>query len=132
MGDLIGINTPIGGNSGGSQGIGFAVPINMARHDLDQIVAHGKVERGYLGILPQNITPALAKAFNTSDVNGDQVSNASKAAEAGLQRGDVIEQVNRLPVTNVEDFSQAVRKSRQDAPVLLLVHREGSTILLAV
>ncbi len=65
-GHLIGINTAIlSGNSGGNQGIGFAVPINMARHDMDEILAHGKVEHGYLGILPQDVTPALAKAFNT-------------------------------------------------------------------
>ena len=65
-GHLIGINTAIlSGNSGGNQGIGFAVPINMARHDMDEILAHGKVEHGYLGILPQDVTPAMAKAFNT-------------------------------------------------------------------
>ena len=67
-GHLIGINTAIlSGNSGGNQGIGFAVPINMARHDMDEILAHGKVEHGYLGILPQDVTPALAKAFNRSE-----------------------------------------------------------------
>jgi len=55
-GHLVGINTAILGSSGGSQGIGFAVPVNMARHDMDQIIAHGKVERAYLGILPQDIT----------------------------------------------------------------------------
>ena len=67
-GHLIGINTAIlSGNSGGNQGIGFAVPINMARHDMDEILAHGKVEHGYLGILPQDVTPALAKAFNTTE-----------------------------------------------------------------
>ena len=65
-GHLIGINTAIlAGNSGGNQGIGFAIPINMARHDLDEILAHGKVEHGYLGILPQDVTPALAKAFHS-------------------------------------------------------------------
>ena len=70
-GHLIGINTAIlAGNSGGNQGIGFAVPINMARHDMDEILAHGKVEHGYLGILPQDVTPALAKAFNTTETNG--------------------------------------------------------------
>ena len=54
----------LSGGSGGNQGIGFAVPVNMARHDLDEILAHGKVEHGYLGILPQDVTPALAKAFS--------------------------------------------------------------------
>src|SRR5665213_2031334 len=74
-GHLIGINTAIlAGNSGGNQGIGFAIPINMARSDMDQIVAHGKVEHGYIGILPQDVTPSLAKAFNLSDTTGAPVS----------------------------------------------------------
>src|SRR6266851_110775 len=62
-GHLIGINTAIMGSSGGSQGIGFAVPINMARHDMDQILKHGNVERAYLGILRQDVTPAMARPF---------------------------------------------------------------------
>ena len=63
-GHLIGINTAIlAGNSGGNQGIGFAVPINMARSDMDQIVAHGKVEHGYIGILPQDVTPAAGQGL---------------------------------------------------------------------
>ncbi len=246
-GHLIGINTAIVGNSGGSQGIGFAVPINMARYDMDQILKHGKVERAYLGILPQDVTPAMAKAFHagqsegalvgdvtpnspasradlkTGDiilaVNGqpiadanqlrlkigmmepsakvnltvlrdgktqevavelgafpskqeqastgqdhsesglegvnvsnltpetaqqlklpvttkgvvvDEVNPASRAADAGLQPGDVIQQVNHQPVKTVKDFNQALRASAHDAPVLLLVDREGNTLFLAV
>ena len=246
-GHLIGINTAIVGNSGGSQGIGFAVPINLARHDMDQILEHGKVERAYLGILPQDVTPAMAKAFHTGDSNGalvgdvtpnspaaranlkngdiildvnglpisdanqlrlkigmmepntnvnlkvlrdgktqdvavqlgefpskeeraaigsehsgsglegvsvsnltpetaqelklpdttkgvvvDEVSPASRAADAGLQSGDVIQEVNHQAVKTVKDFSQAVSASKKDAPVLLLVDRDGSTMFLAV
>ncbi len=93
-GHLIGINTAIlSGNSGGNQGIGFAVPINMARHDMDQIVSHGKVENGYLGILPQDVTPALAKAFNAGLTNGalvGEVTPNSPAAHSGLKQGDII------------------------------------------
>jgi serine protease Do len=245
-GHLIGINTAIVGNSGGSQGIGFAVPINMARHDLDEIISHGKVQRGYLGILPQNLTPSLAKAFGTSQTGGaligevtpnspaahaglkqgdiiiqmngqpvtdanqlrlkigmldpntnatfkvlreghpqdfavtlgefpskeeqasvtgenpesglglsvenltpdtarqlklpastngvlvDQVKAGSRADEAGLQRGDVIQQVNHKPVTSAQEVSQMVHSSTKDAPVLLLVNRNGDTMFLAV
>jgi len=247
-GHLIGINTAIlSGNSGGNQGIGFAVPINMARHDMDQIMAHGKVEHGYLGILPQDVTPALAKAFNANDTNGalvgevtpdspaahsdlkqgdiivaingqpvananqlrskigimdpkttamlkvmrngkmqevsvtlgefpsneerasvehadsdqslqgvsvenltpetaqqlklpattkgvvvDQVSPASRAAEAGLHTGDVIQQVNHQSVTSVKEYTQAVGASKKDEPVLILVDRNGNTMFLAV
>jgi serine protease Do len=246
-GHLIGINTAIlSGNSGGNQGIGFAVPVNMARHDMDEIVAHGKVEHGYLGILPQDVTPALAKAFNGETdgalvgevtpnspaskagvkqgdiimaVNGQPIPNAgqlrsrigmldpnntvtlkvwrdgktmdlpvtlgafpnteerasvdtqdsenalqgvsvenltpdtaqqlklspatkgvvvstvspsSAAADAGLQPGDVIQQVNHQSVSNVKDYTQALSTSKKDAPVLLLVNREGGTMFLAV
>jgi len=247
-GHLVGINTAIlSGNSGGSQGIGFAVPINMARHDMEEILAHGKVAHGYLGILPQDVTPALAKAFNSSETNGalvgevtpnspaahsdlkqgdiivavngkpvtdasqlrstigmmdanatamlkvmrngkmqemsvtlgefpskeerasvdsansdnslqgvtvenltpettqelklpattqgvvvDKVSPASHAADAGLQAGDVIQQVNHQSVTNVKDYNQAVSSSKKDEPVLLLVDRNGNTMFLAV
>jgi serine protease Do len=247
-GHLIGINTAIlSGNSGGNQGIGFAVPINMARHDMDQILAHGKVDRGYLGILPQDVTPAMAKAFHTQvtgalvgdvtkdspasraglqqgdiilAVNGeaindanqlrlkigvlnpnsrvdlkvlrdgktqqiavqlgefpsneerasldkkdstegalegvsvenisreaaqqlkispqtkgvvvDQVSPSSSAAEAGLKEGDVIQQVNHRAVTNVSEFTQAVKSATKDNPILLLVNRQGNTLFLAV
>ena len=66
-GDLIGINTAIlTGGGGGNQGIGFAIPINMARSVMDQIVSHGKVVRGYLGLLPQDVSPTLAKQFNVN------------------------------------------------------------------
>jgi serine protease Do len=219
----------------------------MARHDLEQIVAHGKVERGYLGILPQDLTPALAKAMNTNQTNGaligdvtpnspaskaglkqgdivtalngepiasanqlrlkiglmepnatvtlqvmrdaksqdvpvtlgdfpskeeqaslqgdksegttngisvenlttdiaqqlnvptstkgvvvDQVSAASKAADSGLERGDVIEQVNHQPVKNIQDFNQAMNQVKPDQSVLFLVNRQGTTIFLAL
>jgi serine protease Do len=221
----------------------------MARHDMDQIVSHGKVENGYLGILPQDVTPALAKAFNAGQTNGalvgevtpnspashsdlkqgdiivavngqpvedanqlrskigvmdphttvnlkvmrngrmmevavtlgefpskeerasvrggggssdqsldgvtvenlsaetaqelklpattkgvvvDKVNPASRAAEAGLQSGDVIQQVNHQPVTNVKEYSQAVGASTKDGPTLLLVDRNGNTMFLAV
>ena len=65
-GHLIAINTAIVGSSGGNVGIGFAVPINMAKHDMDSILAHGKVDRGYLGVHIQDVTPALAQAFHTN------------------------------------------------------------------
>lgn len=249
QGYLIGINTAIlSGGGGGNQGIGFAVPINIARHDLDSILAHGKVDRGYLGILPQDVTQSMAKALGVAkstgalvgdvtsgspaakaglqkgdlilDVNGqpvvdanqlrlkvgmmepntrvdlkilrdgrtqdmtvqlgsfpaneasasnnnggeqssalegvqvenltadvaqelklgpstrgvvvDQVDSGSRAAEAGLQRGDVIQQVNRKPVTNVNEFKQALNTAAKDKPVLLLVNRQGSTLFLAI
>ncbi len=247
-GHLIGINTAIiSGNSGGNQGIGFAVPVNLARHVMDQILKNGKVERAYLGILPQDVTPALAKAFGVKeakgavvsditadgpashsdlkqgdiilDVNGKPIDDAnqlrleigllapgstvklgvlrgstrqqvtvrmgefpskeerasldksgtgsslegvsvenltpeaaremklapeskgvvvaevdpsSRAAEAGLRAGDVIQQVNRQPVKSIQDFDHAMASAKKDDPTLLLVNREGNTLFVAV
>ncbi len=249
QGHLIGINTAIlSGNSGGNQGIGFAVPVNLARHDMDEILKYGKVERAYLGILPQDVTPAMAKAFGTTDTNGAVVSDvtanspasrsdlkqgdiivavngksiedanqlrldigmlapgatadlkvlrngrpmqvavklgsfpanqeqasaeqptpnnnslqgvsvqnltpdtarqmnlspdtrgvvvanvdpSSNAADAGLQPGDVIQQVNHQPVSNVQDFEHALASGRKGNPTLLLINRDGSTLYVAV
>ena len=247
-GRLIGINTAIiSGNSGGNQGIGFAVPVNLARHVMDQILKNGKVERAYLGILPQDVTPSLARAFGVKeargavvsaitpdgpashselkqgdiilDVNGKPIDDAnqlrleigllapgstvrlgvlrgntrqnvavkmgefpskepraslnndgsggalqgvsvenltpetardmkltpgtkgvvvsdvepsSRAAEAGLRVGDVIEQVNRQPVKSVQDFDRAMASAKKQDPTLLLVNREGDTLFVAV
>jgi len=247
-GRLIGINTAIlSGNSGGNQGIGFAVPVNLAHHVMDQILKNGKVERAYLGILPQDVTPAMAKAFGTNEtkgavvgditdnspaahsdlkqgdiiltVNGKAIGDAnqlrleigmlspgstaslsvlrdgkaqqvevklgefpvkeeqaslnsnardsalqgaslenltpetaremklapetkgvvvadldpsSRAADAGLRTGDVIQQVNHQPVKNLQDFDHAMASVKKDSPALLLVNREGNTLFVAV
>jgi len=65
-GELIGINTAIlSGGSGGNQGVGFAVPVSIARNVMNQVMEHGKVVRAYLGVLPQDVTPAMAKAFSS-------------------------------------------------------------------
>jgi serine protease Do len=135
-GHLIGINTAIlSGNSGGNQGIGFAVPINMARHDLDQILAHGKVEHGYLGILPQDVTPALAKAFNTKDTNGalvGEVTPDSPAAHAGLKQGDVIVAVNGEPVADANQLRSRVGMMNPNTTATLKVLRDGKEENVAV
>src|SRR5215831_16181966 len=129
-GHLIGINTAIVGNSGGSQGIGFAVPINMARHDLEQIVAHGKVERGYLGILPQDLTPTLAKAMNTDQKSGaliGDVSPNSPASKAGLKQGDIVTALNGEPINSANQLRLKIRMMEPNATVTLQVLRDGKT-----
>jgi len=135
-GHLIGINTAIlSGNSGGNQGIGFAVPINMARHDMDQILAHGKVERGYLGIYPQNVTPAMAKAFNTNQVGGalvGDVTAGSPAAQGGVQKGDIIMEVNGKPVADANELRLTVGGMSPNENVRLKVLRNGQTQQLSV
>jgi len=103
LGRLIGINTAILSRSGGNQGVGFAVPINIARNVMEQIIEHGHVTRGYLGIYIQPLTPDLAKAFDLKESKGAlvaSVSPRSPAEKSGLKEGDVITQFNGKPITD--------------------------------
>jgi len=96
-GRLVGINTAIFSRSGGYQGVGFAVPVNLARSVMESLIKYGKVTRGYLGVDIQSITPDLAPEFNLTDDEGALVTEIrpnSPAAKAGLQEGDVIRSVN--------------------------------------
>jgi len=97
-GELVGINTAIlSHGSGGNEGIGFAIPINMARGVMSQILDHGKVNRAYLGIMVQDITPGISKAMNLKDMKGvlvGDVSPSGPAQRSGVQRGDLILEVN--------------------------------------
>jgi serine protease Do len=135
-GHLIGINTAIlAGNSGGNQGIGFAVPINMARADMDQIVAHGKVEHGYMGILPQDVTPALAKAFNAKDTSGalvGQVTPNSPASHSDLKRGDIIVAINGEPVADANQLRMKIGMMAPNSTVNFKVMRNGQPMNVSV
>ncbi len=134
-GHLIGINTAIlAGNNGGNQGIGFAVPISIARHDLDQILAHGHVDRGYLGILPQDVTPAMAKAFHTN-VTGALVGDVTKdspASRAGLQQGDIILTVNGETINDANQLRLKIGTLDPNSRVELKVLRDGKPMQIAV
>jgi serine protease Do len=128
-GDLIGINTAIlTGGGGGNQGIGFAIPINMAHSVMDQIVTHGKVVRGYLGLIPQDVTPTLAKQFGLSQPGGALVGDVqpdTPAAKAGLKRGDVILSVNGQPVNSANDLRLRISQTAPGTTVKLGVSRDG-------
>ncbi|MGA8731817.1 MAG: DegQ family serine endoprotease [Terracidiphilus sp.] len=130
-GNLIGINTAIlSGGSGGNQGIGFAIPVNMARNVMEQIVEHGKVTRGYLGVTIQAVDPEMAKAFGLSQGGGaliGDVSPGGPAAKAGLERGDVVLQLNSTPVTGPDDLSLRVSEMAPGAVAHLQVYRNGHT-----
>jgi serine protease Do len=130
-GDLIGINTAIlSGGGGGNQGVGFAIPINMARSVMDQIVGHGKVVRGYLGLFPQDVTPVLAQQFGLSKPGGALVSGLkpdAPAAKAGLRDGDVILELNGQPVESANDLRLRISQSTPGTSVKLLVSRDGKT-----
>ena len=130
-GELIGINTAIlAGGSGGNQGIGFAIPINMAKYVMDQILKNGKVVRGYIGVGIQEVTPDLAKAFHAAPEKGALVGNVdpdSPGAKAGLQRGDVITQINGQPVQGPNDLRLKVATMTPGTTVHLAVNRNGES-----
>jgi serine protease Do len=128
-GELIGINTAIiSHGSGGNQGIGFAVPVNLARQVMDQIMDHGKVTRAYLGIVVQDVTPAIAKAMGQNELHGALVGDvkaSGPAGKAGLERGDIILEVNGKPVSDSRDLRMNISMMKPDADVKLKIMRDG-------
>src|SRR5215472_5527933 len=129
-GELIGINTAIlSHGSGGNEGIGFAVPVNLAREVMDQILKNGKVTRAYLGIIPQDVTPSIAKAIGQSEPRGvlvGDVSPNSPAQASGLQRGDIILEVNGKPVANANELRMTISMMQPGANIKVKVLRNGS------
>jgi serine protease Do/serine protease DegQ len=129
-GRLVGINTAIVGPSGGSVGIGFAIPIDMAREVMDQLIRYGEVRRGRLGVEVQELTPELAKGLGVSAERGavvTRVLKGSPAAEAGLQSGDVVTAVNGQPVQSAADLRNQIGLRRAGETVKLEVVRAGKT-----
>jgi len=126
-GRLVGINTAIFSRSGGNVGVGFAVPINMARYVMDRITTEGKVTRGFLGINIQPLTPALAKEFNLPDESsGVLVGGASPdsaAEKAGLKDGDVILEFNGKKVTDPRSLQLLVAQTAPGTKVTLRILR---------
>jgi Do/DeqQ family serine protease len=128
-GELVAINTAIIGESGGSQGIGFAVPVNLAHNVMDQILKNGKVVRAYMGILPQDMTPEMAKAFGEKEARGvvvGDVSPKSPAQDGGIERGDIILDVNGKPVTDSNQLRMDISMMQPGSTVKLTVLRNGS------
>jgi len=130
-GYLVGINTAIlSHGSGGNQGIGFAIPIDLARQVMEQIVSHGKVVRGFLGVHIQDATPDLAKAFGLNQAGGVLISDVAPdtaAARAGLQKGDIILAVNGEPVSERNQLSLRISQMAPGSQVTLQVWRDGKT-----
>ena len=135
-GELIGINTAILSRSGGNNGIGFAIPVNMARQVMEQILKHGKVVRGWLGVVIQPVTPEIAKAFGLSgEPRGALVSDVtpdSPAAKAGLQKGDIIIDLNGQPVADSRELSLKVANLQPGSTAKLTLWRNGAQREIAV
>jgi serine protease Do len=130
-GDLVGINTAIlSANGGGNEGVGFAIPVNLGRYVMEQILEHGKVVRGWLGVSVQGVTPALAKAFEVSQMRGALVGDVDPkgpAAGSGLERGDVIVGLNGKPVAGPNELRMQISEMAPGTVAHLKVMREGQT-----
>lgn len=127
-GDLVGINTAIYSESGGSMGIGFAIPINLARDVLTQIIEHGRVIRGWLGVKIQDIDPSLAESFKLDSTDGAIVTNIvlhGPADKAGLDRGDVIVQVADTKVRDVHETLDEISKHKPGERITITIIRNG-------
>jgi Do/DeqQ family serine protease len=127
-GELVGINTAILGPTGGNIGIGFAVPVNMARAVMTQLSEHGEVHRGQLGVTVQDLTPDLAETM-ALDLRGgavvSQVAPGSAAAMAGLRLRDVIVEVNGSPIADAADLRNLVGLLPVGADLAIVLYRDG-------
>ncbi len=129
-GEAVGINTAIFSRSGGYMGIGFAIPIDMAKSIKEQLISSGKVIRGWLGVVIQDVNEDLAKSFNLDNSKGvlvSEVSDDSPARKAGLKQGDVIVAFNGTPMDNVGDLRNKVAMTAPDSTVTFGIIRDGKT-----
>ncbi len=133
-GELIGINTAILASGGaGNVGIGFAIPINMVRELTDQLIEYGEVRRGMLGVIMQNLTPELARAFGLDMHQGvviSQVVDDSAADKAGLKAGDVVSEINGVAVKSASSMRNMVGLMRVGAKMDISVIRDGDKKVL--
>ncbi|MGF1615755.1 MAG: DegQ family serine endoprotease [Gammaproteobacteria bacterium] len=127
-GELIGVNTAIVGGSGGNIGIGFAIPSNMARAVMSQLIEYGEVRRGQVGVLVQDLSPELAQAFGLPLSSGAvvaQVEPGSPADQAGLRPGDVVTAVNGRPIRNASALRNALGLLRVGTEITMETVRNG-------
>ena len=134
-GRLIGINTAIVAPSGGNVGVGFAIPINMARSIMDQLVKFGHVEHGYIGVEVQDLTPDIAAALHTDQAQGALITNivsGSPADQAGLQAGDIILSVDNVAISGRAQFLNVVGFAHQHHDLAVTYQRNGTQATVAV
>lgn len=134
-GRLVGINTAIVSRTGGSIGIGFAIPSDMALNVVTNLIESGEVPRGLLGLLPVNLTPDLADAFNLPSTRGalvNQVQLDSPADKAGIKHGDIIMQVDDVEIESAPQLRLVVSQMRPGRKVAVELIREGESLHLPV
>ncbi|MDR1010777.1 MAG: DegQ family serine endoprotease [Opitutaceae bacterium] len=134
-GRVIGINTAILSRTGGFQGIGLAIPSNLARNVMEQLVANGKVVRGFIGVAVQNLTPEMAGQFKLKNADGALVADitpGSPAEKAGIKTGDVITAFNNKPVKDSRTLRLAVAAVAPGTDAIISVNRDGETEKLTI
>jgi Do/DeqQ family serine protease len=134
-GALMGINTAIFSRSGGSMGIGFAIPVNTARQVLEGIVKEGSVKRGWIGVEPADLSPELMETFGVRARSGVLITGVLQngpAAQAGIRPGDVIVQIADKPVANTSELMTKVAALRPGVPAKLRVQRREENLDLTV
>jgi len=134
-GEVVGINSAIYSTSGGSVGIGFAIPINLVKGFLPELKEEGKVTRGWLGVMIQSLTPELAESFGLPSDDGALVSNVienSPAEKGGIKQGDVIIEFNGEKIGKVKELPTVVASTPPGENVNVKVVREGKELSLAV
>ena len=134
-GRLIGINTAILSHSGGNQGIGFAIPVNLARDEMQSLIKDGHVTRGYLGVMIQDLTPALAKEFKLKDSTGALIGDVTPkgpADKAGLKSGDLLVEFNGKKVADSRHLKLEVARTQPGQTVPVKILRDGTSKTLEV
>lgn len=134
-GELIGINTAIASRSGGNDGIGFAVPSNLAKSVMESLIKTGKVSRAYLGIYGTNVDRPMARGLGLDEAQGivvSEVQSGTPAAEAGLREGDVIKTLNGKDVENYTKFRTSIATRKPGTEIELGIIRDGESMNLNV
>ena len=134
-GNLMGINTAIYSRSGGSMGIGFAIPVSTARQVLEGIVKEGVVRRGWIGVEPADLSPDLMETFGVKAKHGVLITGVLQngpAAQAGIRPGDVIVEVGDKPVNNVSELLTNVAALKPGAPTPFRLQRRGESVQVSV
>jgi serine protease DegQ len=135
QGALVGINTAIFSRSGGSLGIGFAVPADTARQVMEQLIRSGKVRRGWIGVEPRDLSAELAEGLNLPVKSGVLIAGVLQdgpAAKGGLRPGDVVLQIGDRPVKTVSELFAAVAALQPDTETVLLTQRGGEQVRVPV